>query len=141
MNWEDYLKSIKGIDISIKLKLSELTWTQKMLDDLLKVWSPYFTRHTNEVPALRTSIVKLSLREQEISEQIDVLVEQKEKAEKLFDKLQHSMHTTIMIHRYIEGNSFDRIASGLGCGIRWVQRVHDKALEEFQNLYSERKVG
>lgn len=139
MNSTDYLKKISGINISIKLKVAEMNWTQRMLEQLVSIWGPYFTRHSSETPALQRSIVKLSLREQEISEQIDELTATKESAEKLFDKLEHPMHRAIMLHRYIEARSFQDIADQLNCGLRWVQRVHDRAIEEFQVLYAEER--
>lgn len=136
MTAAEYLKVIHGINISIQLKVSEMSWTQRMLEQLTKIWGPYFTRHSSETPALQGSIVKLSLREQEISEQIDELTSMKEVAEKLFDKLEHPMHRMIMLHRYIEGKSFQEIAKEMECGLRWAQRVHDRAIEAFQSLYA-----
>ena len=112
-----------------------MNWTQRMLDQLVSIWGPYFTRHSSETPALQKSIVKLSLREQEISEQIDELTAIKENAEKLFDKLANPMYRAVMLNRYIEARSFQDIAKELDCGARWVQRVHDRAVEEFQTLY------
>ena len=135
MTATEYLKVIQGINISIQLKVSEMSWTQRMLEQLTKIWGPYFTRHSSETPALQGSIVKLSLREQEISEQIDELTSMKEAAEKLFDKLEHPMHRMVMLHRYIEGKSFQGIADEMDCGIRWTQRVHDRAVVDFQVLY------
>lgn len=139
VNTTDYLKKISGINISIELKVAEMNWTQRMLEQLVSIWGPYFTRHSSETPALQRSIVKLSLREQEISEQIDVLTAKKENAEKLFDKLEHPMHRAVMLNRYIEARSFQDIARELNCGLRWVQRVHDRAVEEFQVLYAEQR--
>ncbi|MBP3886923.1 MAG: hypothetical protein J6F30_04615 [Cellulosilyticum sp.] len=137
MSTTDYLKKVSGINIGIKLKVAEMNWTQRMLEQLISIWGPYFTRHSSETPALQRSIVKLSLREQEISEQIDELTSQKESAERLFDKLEHPMHRAVMLNRYIEARSFQDIARELNCGLRWVQRVHDRAVAEFEVLYAE----
>lgn len=106
-----------------------------MLEQFVSIWEPYFTRHSSETSALRRSIVKLSLRKQEISEQIDKLTSIKENTEKLFNKLAHPMYRAVMLNRYIEARSFQDIARELDCGLRWVHRVHDRAIEEFQVLY------
>ena len=135
MEATDYLKQIKGINIGIKLKIGEMSWTQRMLDNLIKVWGPYFTRHSSETPAFQNSIVKLSLREQELSEQIDELVLTKAAAESLFDRLENPVYRTILWHRYMEDRSFEDISGQIECGERWTRRLHDKAVAEFERIY------
>lgn len=53
----------------------------------------------------------------------------------LIERLENENDKTVLKMHYVYGYSFNRISAELGKDIRWMKRVHSRALESFEMLY------
>ena len=81
-----------------------------------------------EAPFAR-QIEKISLLEDRINADIDLLITLKEQIHKMLDTLPNQDERLIIQYRYILGYQWEKIADILGIGITTVHRKHRSALE------------
>ena len=70
--------------------------------------------------------------ENEINADIDRLVDLKREMATLIERVVDPSHRLLLEMRYLGGNTWEDIAQKMGYDLRWVYRLHGKALQEFE---------
>lgn len=70
----------------------------------------------------------------EIEEATSALIELKQEARALIERLEDNRHKAVLIHRYINCRSWAYIAENMGYAVRHVTRLHGEALVRFQHV-------
>ena len=74
----------------------------------------------------------------EINMDVDKLVNYKLKLSLEVNQLEDDRYRMILSERYFKGKRFEQIAVDRNYDIRWVYRLHGKALQAFHDLYPEK---
>lgn len=133
MNAKEYLKQLINIDRLIDSKQRQLD----RLRDLCCVQSsklsgmPRSGGNSDRIGELIANIVDL---EREINETIDVLVDLKREAMGKIDLLNDNRHKLILNKRYLENETFEKIAVDMNLSWKWTHKLHKEALEALDAL-------
>ena len=75
--------------------------------------------------------LKLKQTTAEINADIDRLVDLKREMATLIERVNDPSQRLLLEMRYLCGNTWEDIAQKMGYDLRWVYRLHGKALQEF----------
>ena len=134
MNAKEYLKQIISIDKLINSKQKQVN----DLKDLCGVKSRGFdgmpggSSNPDKIGELVAKIVDL---ENEITKSIDELVDLKRDAMKKIDQLSDSRYRLILNKRYLENETFERIAVDMDLSWKWTHKLHKESLEELDKKF------
>lgn len=128
----EQLRELMIIDNNIETKLrqlEELKNTYKITCDLGKERVQTSTIDS----AVETTVMKIIDLENQITCEIDKLVDKKNVAKKAIKKLEPLLGTIIEM-RYMECMGWQEIADRLGFSVQHIYRLHTKALKEINKL-------
>ena len=83
---------------------------------------------------LSDAIIVLEGYAARIGAQWGKIIALREDAKARIDQLQDGRYRDVLTRRYLQGQSFEAIAVGMGFDYRWTRRLHNKALDRFQKL-------
>mgnify|MGYP000843586315 FL=1 len=83
---------------------------------------------------LSDAIIALEGYAERIGAQWGKIIALREDAKARIDQLQDGRYRDVLTRRYLQGQSFEAIAVGMGFDYRWTRRLHNKALDKFQKL-------
>lgn len=83
---------------------------------------------------LSDAIIVLEGYAARIGAQWGKIIALREGARARIDQLQDGRYRDVLTRRYLQGQSFEAIAVGMGFDYRWTRRLHNKALDRFQKL-------
>ena len=83
---------------------------------------------------LSDAIIVLEGYAARIGAQWGKIIALREDAKVRIDQLQDGRYRDVLTRRYLQGQSFEAIAVGMGFDYRWTRRLHNKALDRFQKL-------
>ncbi|KOA21163.1 hypothetical protein CLHOM_02930 [Clostridium homopropionicum DSM 5847] len=81
------------------------------------------------------AICKAIMIESEIKEDEIALQERKVFLLELIGKIENTEHQTVLIKRYFEKLSWDRIAECMFYSTRWIYKLHGQALEDLEGVF------
>ena len=83
-----------------------------------------------EADRLTDGVAKLSELEEEIDGKIDALIDLRRKINGYIDAIPAEDLQRLLRLRYIDGMKWERIAVEMGIEVRWVYRLHGRALSK-----------
>lgn len=136
MNAKQYLRQIEELDIKIKQKQEQLDCLRETAGGAAAIRYDKMNVQVTVIPDIvERNVMKLI----ELDEQIFVLKMQyrtlRNEAISRIDALDNENEKVILKLHYIEFYSFRKISAELGKDIRWMKRVHSRALKSFDMLY------
>ena len=87
---------------------------------------------TKQLSPMENAVTKLIDLEHEINGDIDQLVDLKREIAGLIISVHDPSHRILLEMRYLGGNTWEEVSSQMGYELRWVYRLHDRALQEVQ---------
>lgn len=90
---------------------------------------------------LSDAIAALEGYAERIAVQWDKLIALREDAKVLIERIADGRYREVLTRRYLQGQSFEQAAVGMGFDYRWTRRLHGRALNEFQKLTLESPIG
>lgn len=70
-----------------------------------------------------------------LDEKIDELVDYRVRMLNLINRLDNTIYRTLLIARYINCKTWEQIADEMGYDLRWIYRLHGKALKAIESHY------
>ncbi len=137
MTIRELLKSHSAINSLIDVKLEHIAELRSLAAKVTV--SPFSESHakgtyTDRVGRTTARIVDL---ENEINQEIDKLVDLKIKIRDLISALPDGLYRTILERHYILNESWEKISEKVGYSRRHISRLHDKAIDELEELFGE----
>lgn len=134
---QDYLKSIRKKDSIIRNKLIEREQLRDIALSITPQTSGERVQSSGSKQSMANAIDKCVDMDAEINRLIDELVDLKQKAGKMIEKL--DMEKYDVLHKtYFQFMSFDEIAAVKNRSKSWATTVHGRALEDVQRMLEER---
>ena len=130
----EYLEQLKYLEIRVDSKIKEVAMLNDLSTKCTSVMSdmPKVTSITNS--KIENTIIKITLLQEEIQEDIDTLIELKSKIIKLIKVIDNIDYKTLLEKRYLCYQSLEKIAVDMGYSIQHVYRIKDNALKEFEKI-------
>lgn len=135
MNVKEYLSQAVWLDQRINSKLEQL---ESLRNLAMKVTTDFSKErvsggNTDRSP-MENTIVKIIDLENEINEEIDKLVDFKTDIMETINQMKDPICQLLLEMRYIEGQTWEEVASALSYNDRTVFKIHGRALKEFEKI-------
>ena len=134
MNAKDYLSQAKYLDQSINAKIQQLGQLNDLATKATSVLTGMPRNPSGSTSQMADTVVKIIDLQDEINRDIDTLVDLKTDIMRLIKSVSCREYQTILEKRYLCFLSWEKIAASMDYDIRWLYRLHGKALEEVQEL-------
>nr|DAG50820.1 MAG TPA: Protein of unknown function (DUF1492) [Caudoviricetes sp.] len=134
LNAKEYLNRVRFADISINTKNDEL-YHLKLKSLQVSPQSQGERVQSSGSGGDFTKIIdKIFLLQDKINEEVDRLVELKDQARTLIHMLTDERYKTVLTEYYLNHKTWEQVADCMNYDLRWVYRMHGKALKEFSKV-------
>lgn len=134
MTVKEYLSQAKFLDQRINSKIQQVA----ALNDLATKATSTLTgmpRNPNHATStMEEAITKIIDLQAEINRDIDTLVDLKRDLSATIKAVGNTEYQTVLEKRYLCFQSWEQIAVEMGYDLRWLYRIHGKALEEVKAI-------
>ena len=131
MTAKEYLAQAFRLDQRINSKLEQVSRLRSMAMKATGSFQAERISGTKQHSPMESSLVKVIDLEYEINDDIDRLVDLKREIANLIDRIGDPSYRLLLEMRYLGGNTWEDISIRMGYDLRWVYRLHGKALIEF----------
>ena len=130
MTAKEYLSQARYLDLRINSKIQQVA----ALNDLATKATSTLTgmpRNPNHATStMEETIAKIIDLQAEINRDIDTLVDLKRNLSATIKAVGNTEYQTVLEKRYLCFQSWEQIAVEMGYDLRWLYRIHGKALDE-----------
>ncbi|WP_373898846.1 DUF1492 domain-containing protein [Haloimpatiens sp. FM7315] len=134
MTAKEYLSQAYRIDQRINSKLEQIVSLRALATKATSTLSDTPPSETRNVHSMEDTIVKMVDLENEINEDIDALVNIKQEVVTTIKKVDNQEYQTLLELRYLCFKSWEQIAMELGYDLRWIYRLHQRALAVVKDI-------
>lgn len=133
MTAKEYLRQLKTLDNLINAKLLEKERTRALAT---KVTSNLSERvQGSGSGGFENTLIKINELERSIDEDVDKLVDLKDEAGAMIDKISNNNHRAILHMYYISNSTFEQIAEYMNYSVAGIFKIHGYALRDFGEIY------
>lgn len=137
MKAKEYLQQLKRLDILIKQKNKEVDNLRLKSKSTSSI--DYSKEKVQTSPSGEASFVKLIGRivdlEAEISQEINIFVEEKHKIINQIQKLNNADYIRLLYKRYVEYKSLERICVEMDFSYDYIKHLHGCDLKDFEDKF------
>lgn len=138
MTSKEYLKQAYRLDQRIKSDIEELG---RLRETVAGAGSPGFEEHRNpnrptEAPYVQ-GVERICEMEEKINAEIDRFVDLKEQIRMMIERMDDPDEQMVLRYRYIHNYIWEDIASEMNYSLRWIYKIHSKALDSFEAVLKE----
>ena len=132
MTAKEYLRRIR--DAESDLRSAEMDY-QRARDDVMNLKAIEYDKDkvsNSHIGDLSDAIAALEKYAARVSEQWDRLIVMREEAKAQIEQIADGRYREVLHRRYLQGESWEYIAVGMGYAFRTVLWLHGKALKQFE---------
>jgi len=137
----EYLSQARRLDQRICSKLEQMATLRSLAQKVTTSISGERVSQTRNVSSLEDTILRLVETENEMNQSIDTLLNLRIEIGKQISALDDPDCILVLEKRYLCYQSWEKIAADLTCTVRWVHRLHAKALQSMNQLLCEKDKG
>ena len=134
MNAKEYLSQVMYIDQRINSKLEQVTRLRESVTNCTATLSDMPRPDSPNKQRMEETICKIVDLEREINEDIDRLVDLKAEARRAINAVSDPDQQLILELRYLCFKSWEQIAVDMGYELRWLYRLHHRALDAVSEI-------
>ncbi|WP_231512562.1 DUF1492 domain-containing protein [Bacillus sp. MB2021] len=127
---KEYLSQAFQLDQRINSKLEQVSMLRDLALKTTSVLQDDKVQITKQQSPMESALVKLMSLEEEINDDIDRLIDLKRELATFVTKIENPSHRLLLELRYLSGSTWEEVAALMGYDVRWVYRLHRKALKE-----------
>ena len=132
MTPKEYLEQAIYLDQRINSKLTQAENLRSLATKVTTVYSDTPHNPAPDCQRLEKTIAKIIDLENDINKDIDKLVDLKKEITETINSIPDLRHRTILEMRYLSFRTWEQIAVALSLDLRWVHRLHSKALQKIK---------
>ena len=136
MSSKEFLNKIRYIDMMINCKLEQVAELRSMLLPSAIRYDKDKVQTSNNADSISDTVSKIMELEEKINTDIDELVELKSVARENIERMENDVEKVILYKRYFNNESFENIAVECGYSWRWIHKLHNDALKNFDKIYN-----
>ena len=137
MTIKEYLSQAFHVDQRINSKLDQVASLNELAKKATTTISDMPGKATKNITKMEDVIIKIVAMEAEINEDIEKLVSLKAEITNLIKRIERLEYQTLLEKRYLCFQTWEQIAVDMGYNIRWIHRLHSKALDEARLQFTE----
>lgn len=130
MNAKEYLSQAFQLDQRINSKLEQVSMLRDLALKTTSVLQDDKVQNTKQQSPMESALVKLMCLEEEINDDIDQLIDLKRELATFVSEIENPSYRLLLELRYLSGSTWEEVAAIMGYDVRWVYRLHRKALKE-----------
>ena len=134
MTIKEYLSQARYLDMRIDSKIKQLHSLNDLASKCTSVITGMPHSPNKGTSTMADTINKITDLECEINSDIDKLVSLKKEIAEVVNGVQKTEYRMILEKRYLALQNWERIASDMGYELRWLYRLHGKALHEAEKV-------
>lgn len=135
MTTKQYLGQIDRYNKIISNKLSEIYQLKSLACSISVSADNEKIQTSSDKDRLGAAVAKIVDLESEINSTIDSFLKKREKIIMQIDSMESAIYYQVLFSRYIEQETFEKIAEETEYSLRQILRIHGRALSEFEKLY------
>lgn len=132
MTPKEYLEQAVYLDQRINSKLTQVENLRSLATKVTTVYSDSPHSPAPDCQRLEKTIAKIIDLENDINKDIDTLVDLKKEITETINGIPDLRQRTILEMRYLSFRTWEQIAVTLSLDLRWVHRLHSKALQKIK---------
>nr|DAV46006.1 MAG TPA: Protein of unknown function (DUF1492) [Caudoviricetes sp.] len=132
MTAKEYLRRIR--DAESDLRSAEMDY-QRARDDVINLKAIEYDKDkvsNSHIGDLSDAIAALEKYADQVNAKCDALLAMREEAKTRIEQVEDGRCREVLMRRYLQGDSWEYIAVGMGYAFRTVLWLHGKALERFE---------
>jgi hypothetical protein len=130
MTTKTYLSQARYLDMRIKSKLQQVDSLNELATTCTSVLTGMPRNPSNSTSRMADAICKIVDLQNEINRDIDTLVDLKKEIMGVVKAVANPEHQTLLEKRYLCFLSWEKIAVDMGYDLRYVHKLHNRALPE-----------
>lgn len=134
MGAKEFLNKIRTIDIMINCKVEQVEELRCRLTSITCANDGDRVQTSLSADKFTDTIAKIIELENKINADIDTLIEYKDKARELIERMRDDVEKVVLYDRYFNNMSFEQIAVNTGYSWRHIHRIHGNALRNFKDV-------
>ena len=134
MTVKEYLSQAKFLDQRINSKIQQVAALNDLATKATSTLTGMPRNPNHATSSMEDVIAKLIDLQAEINNDIDTLVDLKRSLSKTIKAVDSPEYQTVLEKRYLCFQSWEQIAVEMGYDLRWLYRIHGKALEEVKAI-------
>ena len=137
MTAKDYLRRIRGMELDLKTIEHEIVEIETALTPITPSYqTDGWVQSSPEADKVTNGVCKLMAKKREFEAAWDALIDERDRAEKIIYAMKDRTDATILWWRYIKASRWELVAVKTNLDMRWVYRLHGRALAEFEKEYA-----
>ncbi len=132
MTSKEYLEQAYQIDHRIQSKLIQVENLRSLATKVTIAYGDSPNNSTPDCKRLEKTIAKIIDLENDINKDIDRLVDLKKEISETISTIPDLKDRTILEMRYLSFRTWEQIAVTLSLDLRWIHRLHTKALQKIK---------
>ena len=134
MTVKEYLSQAKFLDQRINSKIQQMAALNDLATKATSTLTGMPRNPNHATSSMEDVIAKIIDLQAEINNDIDTLVDLKRSLSKTIKAVDSPEYQTVLEKRYLCFQSWEQIAVEMGYDLRWLYRIHGKALEEVKAI-------
>lgn len=134
MTAKEYLSQARYLDLRINSKIQQVAALNELATRATSSLTGMPRNPSPAASSMAEAINKIIDLQDEINHDIDDLVDLKQKISEAIKAVEDVEYQTILEKRYLCFQSWEEIAASMNYEIRWLYRLHGKALAEIKDI-------
>ena len=134
MTVKEYLSQAKFLDQRINSKIQQVAALNDLATKATSTLTGMPRNPNHATSSMEDVIAKIIDLQAEINNDIDTLVDLKRSLSKTIKAVDSPEYQTVLEKRYLCFQSWEQIVVEMGYDLRWLYRIHGKALEEVKAI-------
>ena len=135
MTGREYLIQIRDTDLNIRCKEREIfRWRQ----DIMSLQAIDYSKERisgGQPITIADKVANLDAVTDEIMREWSTYFQERERARFMINQIHSTKQRTVLIDRYINGCTWDRVAELVGCSRQNIHNLHKRAIKNFDAIY------
>lgn len=141
MDAKEYLSQARFLDTRINSKIKQVESLNTLATSASSVLTGMPHNPNKATSKMADIVCKIVDLQAEINQDIDTLVDLKREIGAVINAIPTEEYSTILERRYLCFERWETIAAGMGYDLRWLHRLHDKALVEVEEIRKKRGIA
>ena len=129
MTNKEYHNKLRTLDKQIDSKLEQIDRLRSLAERVTTTLS-FTPKGAGGANRTEYCIERIWQLEKEVTEDIDRLVDMKSGIRGAIERVENDKYRMLLEYRYLCGNTWEQIAEKMRIDLRWVYRMHGRALQE-----------
>ena len=134
MTAKEYMEQARYLDMQINSKIEQVRSLNELATRVTTVYSDMPHSPNRNTSRMEETIAKIIDLESEIDRDMDALVDLKREIMRVVNSIESAEYRTILEMRYLQFKKWEQIALQMSTDLRWVYRMHGRALNEVQKI-------